>query len=53
LAAKQEFKENEIFPKSDTQEDWLQLIDYASDNVASVKPIGQHRGEELSRRSVV
>lgn len=52
-AAKQEFKENEIFPKSDTQEDWLQLLDYAPENVASVKPIGVNRGEELSRKAVV
>ncbi|HLK16684.1 MAG TPA: AAA family ATPase [Fimbriimonadaceae bacterium] len=52
-AAKQEFKENEIFPKSDTQEDWLQLLDYPPENVASVKPIGSNRGEELSRKTVV
>ena len=52
-ASKQEFKENEIFPKSDTQEDWLQLLDYPPENVASVKPIGSNRGEELSRKAVV
>lgn len=52
-SARQEFKENEIFPKSDTQEDWLQLLDYAPENVASVKPIGANRGEELSRKAVV
>ena len=52
-AARQEFKENEIFPKSDTQEDWLQLLDYPPENVASVKPIGTNRGEELSRKAVV
>src|SRR5687767_13938100 len=39
-----EYKENEIFPKSDTQEDWLQLLDYAPENVASVKPIRRNRG---------
>ena len=52
-AVDQEFKENEIFPKSDTTEDWLQLLDLAPENVASVKPIGRNRGEELSRKSVV
>lgn len=52
-AANQEFKENEIFPKSDTTEDWLQLLDLAPENVASVKPIGRHRGEEVARKSVV
>ena len=48
-----EYRENEIFPKSDTQEDWLQLLDYAPENVASVKPIGVHRGEEFVRKSIV
>jgi proteasome-associated ATPase len=52
-AADQEYKENEIFPKSDTQEDWLQLLDYAPENVASVKPIGVNRGEEMSRKAIV
>lgn len=52
-AMKQEYKENEIFPKGDTQEDWLQLLDYSPDNVASVRPLGVHRGEELSRKSVM
>lgn len=52
-AADQEYKENEIFPKSDTQEDWLQLLDYAPENVASVKPIGRNRGEEFSRKTVI
>ena len=52
-AVDQEFKENEIFPKSDTTEDWLQLLDVNPENVASVKPIGRNRGEELSRKSVV
>lgn len=52
-AANQEYKENEIFPKGDTQEDWLQLLDYSPENVASVKPIGVNRGEELTRKSIV
>jgi len=52
-AATEEYKENEIFPRGDTQEDWLQLLDYAPENVASVKPIGAHRGEELSRKAIV
>jgi proteasome-associated ATPase len=52
-ALEQEYKENEIFPRGDTQEDWLQLLDYAAENVASVKPIGVNRGEELSRRNVM
>ncbi len=52
-AADQEYKENEIFPKGDTQEDWLQLLDYPPENVASVKPIGRNRGEEFSRKTVI
>jgi len=52
-ATKQEFKENEIFPRTDSMEDWLQLLDFPTENVASVKPIGTNRGEEMSRRSVV
>jgi proteasome-associated ATPase len=52
-ASNQEFKENEIFPKTDTQEDWLQLLDYPAENVASVKPIGRHRGEEFTRKAIV
>jgi proteasome-associated ATPase len=52
-AANQEYRENEIFPKGDTQEDWLQLLDYDPENVASVKPVGRNRGEEISRRTVI
>lgn len=52
-AVEQEYRENEIFPRGDTQEDWLQLLDYAPENVASVKPVAMNRGEELSRKNVV
>ncbi len=52
-AAKQEYRENEIFPQSDSQEDWLQLLDYPAENVASVKPIGTNRGEEIARKNVM
>jgi proteasome-associated ATPase len=52
-AASAEFKENEIFPKTDTQEDWLKLLDYEPENVASVKPIGINRAEEIVRKNVV
>lgn len=48
-----EYKENEIFPKTDTQDDWLKLLDYEPENVASVRPISRNRGEELSRKAVV
>jgi proteasome-associated ATPase len=52
-AADQEYKENEIFPKGDAVEDWLQLIDYAPENVATVKPVGRNRGEEYARKTVI
>jgi proteasome-associated ATPase len=40
-AVSMEYKENEIFPKSDAVEDWLMLLDQAPENVADVKPIRQ------------
>lgn len=52
-AARQEFKENEIFPKTDVQEDWLVLLDYPPENVASVKPIGPNRGADIVRKTVM
>jgi proteasome-associated ATPase len=52
-ATDQEYSENEIFPKSDVQEDWLQLLDYDPENVASVKPVGRNRGEEITRKTVI
>jgi proteasome-associated ATPase len=38
-AVASEYRENEIFPKSDAVEDWLMLLDQAPENVADVKPI--------------
>src|SRR5438270_4854637 len=51
-AVRLEYKENEIFPKSDTQEDWLKLIDYEPENVASLKPIRPAKNRPR-RKSVV
>ncbi|HEY3285163.1 MAG TPA: AAA family ATPase [Armatimonadota bacterium] len=51
-AIKLEFKENEIFPKSDTQDDWLKLIDYEPDHVASVRPIRNRKPIALSRNII-
>lgn len=48
-----EYKENEIFPKSDTLEDWLKLIDYESEYVASVKPVQARNREDYTRRNVI
>lgn len=52
-AATAEYKENEIFPKTDTQDDWLKLLDYEPENVALVRPVSKNRGEELSKKTVV
>jgi proteasome-associated ATPase len=35
-AIRLEYKENEIFPKTDAQEDWLKLLDYDPENVVSI-----------------
>lgn len=48
-----EFRESEIFPKSDTQEDWLKLLDYEPDNVVSVKPVGVSPKLDYNRSSVI
>jgi proteasome-associated ATPase len=48
-----EFKENEIFPKTDAVDDWLQLLDLSPENVVTVKPIGLRKEEELARKFVV
>ncbi len=49
-----EFKENEIFPKSDTLEDWLKLIDYEPENVVTVKPVRANaREKQAGRRGVI
>ncbi len=52
-AIRVEYKENEIFPKSDSQEDWLKLLDYEPDNVAAVKPIRPGKGSKAVRRKVI
>jgi proteasome-associated ATPase len=48
-----EFKENEIFPKTDTLEDWLKLLDYEPENVVTIKPIRAGQKEKYSARSGV
>ncbi|HEY3268312.1 MAG TPA: AAA family ATPase [Armatimonadota bacterium] len=52
-AAKTEFKENEIFPKSDTQEDWLKLLDYEPDNVVNVRPIRPESDARRGKKTIV
>jgi proteasome-associated ATPase len=52
-AIESEFRENEIFPKSDSVEDWLKLLDLEPEQVVAVKPVRPSRGDEFARRSVV
>lgn len=52
-AIEREYRENEIFPKSDVMEDWLKLIDYEPEYVASVKPIRPDATGEDLRRTVI
>jgi proteasome-associated ATPase len=52
-AMRVEFKENEIFPKGDTQEDWLKLLDYDPENVATVKPIRAKKQNASTRKTVI
>ena len=52
-AVRVEFKENEIFPKGDSMEDWLKLLDYDPENVATVKPIKARRQGGATRRNII
>ena len=52
-AIRLEYKENEIFPKSDAQEDWLKLIDYEPENVATVRPIRAERSRQTTPRDII
>lgn len=52
-AIEREYAENEIFPKSDVMEDWLKLIDYEPEYVASIKPIRPNIREDEGRNRVI
>lgn len=48
-----EYRENEIFPKSEVLEDWLKLLDLEPESVMTIKPIRPSRGEDILRNSVI
>ena len=52
-AMRVEYKENEIFPKSDSQEDWLKLLDYEPENVAAVRPVKAKKQIPSTRRNII
>lgn len=52
-ALRQEYKENEIFPKTDYLEDWLKLLDYDPEDVVEVRPIREGDRRLPATESVV
>lgn len=52
-ATRIEYKENEIFPRSDAQEDWLKLLDYEPENVATVRPVRHERSHQATPRDII
>lgn len=52
-ALSQEFKENEIFPKSDSVEDWLKLLDYERENVVSVQPAATKESKRSASKNII
>ncbi|MDI9634643.1 AAA family ATPase [Kamptonema cortianum] len=48
-----EYRENEIFPKSDAVEDWLKLLDLEPESVVSVKPISPAKQKDFLKKGVV
>jgi proteasome-associated ATPase len=52
-AIRVEYKENEIFPKGDSMEDWLKLLDYEPENVATVKPVRGRKQTSGVRKNII
>lgn len=52
-AMRVEYKENEIFPKSDAQEDWLKLLDHEPGEVAAIRPIRPEKERRAGRGGVI
>jgi proteasome-associated ATPase len=52
-AVEAEYAENEIFPKSDDVSDWLKLLDFEPESIATVKPIRPDKGEAYVRSRVI
>ena len=50
-AVRNEYRENEIFPPSDSVGDWLTLLDYDPENVVRVAPVAARDGREQMART--
>ena len=48
-----EYRENEIFPKTDEVGDWLKLLDLEPESVVTVKAVGEGPGESYIRNTVI
>ena len=48
-AVRAEYRENEVFPPTDSVEDWLKLLDYDPENVVRVQPKTAHTEKARDR----
>lgn len=48
-----EYRENEIFPKTDGIEDWLKLLDHEPDSVATIRPARSRKPSAAPRRNII
>lgn len=51
-ALEREYAENDLFPSTDTTEDWLKLTDFDPDNVIRLGPVRPRKGEALNKAIV-
>ena len=51
-AIDKEYAENEIFPKSDSAEDWLKLLDHDPEYVVNVRPISTERRDRGGQKVI-
>jgi proteasome-associated ATPase len=52
-AMEQEFKENEIFPKTDSVTDWLQLLDIESESVMDIRSSINAKKNRFQQKNIV
>ena len=52
-AMEQEFKENEIFPKTDSIADWLQLLDIESESVMDIRSSINAKKNQFKQKNIV